>query len=149
MQDFPEEFTDEQTHALFDFLIELFMLQQFDHFEYIIQRTEHSELLNLMANFLFNKHEIDKAVTYYQTLLEKDQLTAKSCMNLAYLHYNNKLYEDSVAFFESALEMNPKLKQLYVPLIKSIQDDEKKELYRKKLFFQYPHYIKLPIIQHL
>lgn len=148
-QDLPDEWTLMQSISLFDLISELFLLQQFELFDRLVQETEHSTLLNLLANFLYSKHQIELAINYYQVLLERDALSAVSCMNLAFLHLNDQLIEDGVAFFERAIELDPKAKNLFIMLIRHCNDEEKKETYTNQLFDQFPQCRKLPFIQQL
>lgn len=147
--DLAEEWTSKQSVSLFDLISEVFMLQKYELFDRLVQSNEHSTLLDLLANFFYSKHLIDLATNYYQVLLERNELSAVSCMNLAFLHLNEQLIEDSFAFLERAIELDPNSKLLFIMMIRNCSDEAKKKKYINMLYERFPYYRKIPILKQL
>ncbi|OUS75141.1 hypothetical protein B1748_18560 [Paenibacillus sp. MY03] len=142
-----DEWSDEQSLAIFEFASELFLLKKYELFDRVVQRAEHSALLNLLANFFFKKNQIDLSVNYYQIVLERNELTASGCENLAFLHFNNNLIDDGLVFLERAIELGPDSKQLLGYYISHSNNETKKLHYMNLLYDYFPLLRKLSIIK--
>lgn len=139
----------EYTSDLFHLLTDLFLLQQYEQFDEYVSILKSPLLLNLLANFFYSKQLVDLSVGYYQILLEQKELHTASLMNLAFMHFNNHLFEDGISFLEESIRKEPNSRQPYLLLLMHCQDDIKKLRYHKQFIEKFPHYRKLPFLQEL
>lgn len=144
-----EHWSATQTIAIYELITEIFMLQHYELFDQIVQTSQHPVLLDLLANFFYSKHQFDLALNYYQILLERDELSAASCINLAYYHLNRNMLQDGLAFLQRAIELEPSSKLCYVQMIIRLFDKSQKQQVKDQLFYQFPSLRKLPFLQQL
>ncbi len=76
---------------------------------------------------LFNKKEWEKAIDAFSSILENETEDASLYNSLALCYYNKNDSEQAEKFFLKALEINPKLAEIYINL---------SDLYLEKEIFQ-------------
>ncbi len=133
----------------FDLLTELFILQHFDAFDLLMNRCSTPNLINRLANFFYSKHLDSTAIQYYSYLLENQLLSAESCVNLAFLHFNQQCIEDALPFLEQAITFKPKSKTLYIQYCLNCQDRHIKKEMKQKLLLIEPQYNELSLFHTL
>ncbi|MEK3883889.1 glycosyltransferase family 2 protein [Paenibacillus sp. PL2-23] len=143
------EWIDNNQVRLFELITDLFQMGQYDVFDNYIQKLSHPVIIDLLANYFYSKQMYDIAVSYYTILLESNELSLVSYINLATMHVNDKLFEDSIPFYEAAIKESPQSRQLYVSLLTYCQDRVTKEKYANQLLHHFPHYRKLPFLKTL
>lgn len=146
---FSDKWIEQNQLRIFKLITDLFQLQQYDTFDKYINHFSHPTIIDLLGNYFYSKHQYDIAISYYNTLIDSNELSLLSHTNLAFLHLNDQLHEDAVPFLEEAIKKSPNSRQLYVLLLTHCKDLDIRSNYLKQLFENYPQYRKLPFLQHL
>ncbi|MFF2092621.1 glycosyltransferase [Paenibacillus sp. NPDC058174] len=134
---------------IFELITDLFQMEQYGAFDKYINCFIHPFIIDQLANYFYSKHKYDIAISYYNNLIDSNDLSLVSSVNLALLHINDQLYEDAIPFFQDAIKKSPDPRQLYIQILTLSQDEKIKSEYRQQLFHRYPGYRKLPFLQHL
>ncbi len=143
--DLDANWLDRNSITLFDLLVELLVLQQFDLFDKFITLTNSDTVTNLIANYFYSHHMTDIAIDYFNVLLDRDQLSQASYVHFATLHFKQGLHEEGCALLLRGIELAPDIRHLYTMLLNHCKDDEIRELYKKKYFALSPQFSKLPV----
>jgi glycosyltransferase involved in cell wall biosynthesis len=109
-----------------ELLSELYIIQQFDTFDLLIDQAHSSEIINGLANFFFDRHQEETAFQYYSHLLDTNQLDVFSCTNLAMYYSRHNMVNEAVIYLEKAIDMKPNEKILYI-ILYSISSDSKQK----------------------
>lgn len=148
-QSFSEDWIEQYHDFIFRLVTDLLRIRQYDTFDRYIEQLSHPVLINALANYFYSIYKYDDAVSYYSVLLDANQLTLPSYLNLAMLHINDGLYDDAIPFLERAIEESPNYNKLYIYLLTHCSNEETKSKYRKQLLDRFPQYRKLPFLQQL
>lgn len=146
---FSDDWIEENQKLIFELLTELFQMNKYDVFDQYINQFSHPIIINLFANYFYSKHKYDLAISYYNNVIDSNELSLLSNMNLASLHVNDQLYDDAIPFFEEALKESSHPRQIYIQLLTYCKDEKTKSEYLKQLFNRYPNFRKLPFLQQL
>ncbi|MBA2942390.1 glycosyltransferase [Paenibacillus sp. CGMCC 1.16610] len=130
-------------------LTDLFTLQQFEAYDRLVNQIGTPALVNQLANYFYNKNQIDLSMNYYSLLLDQNELNGLSAENLAYYHINQRLYEDAVEFLKYGVEKEPQKVYLHVLLCKYCTIAEERSRYKQNFEDSFPKDKMLPFIQSL
>ncbi|MDR6883465.1 glycosyltransferase family 2 protein [Bacillus sp. 3255] len=139
----------DETGNLLLLLTDLFTLQQFEAYDRLVNQISTPALVNQLANYFYNKNQIDVAMNYYSLLLDNNELNALSAENLAYYHINQHLYVDAVEFLKYGIGKDPKKIYMHVLLCKCCGNAEERLKYKQNFEDQFPKEKMLPFIQAL
>lgn len=146
---YSEEWIVRNQTRIFELVTDLFQLGMYETFDSSIKQFSHPVIVDLLANYFYSKHNYDIAISYYNILIDSDKLSLTSYINLAFLHVNDQLYDDSIPFFEAAIHESPLSRQLYIQLLTYCNNPDIRLKYLNQLFQHYSHYRKLPFLQQL
>ncbi|WP_139996968.1 glycosyltransferase family 2 protein [Paenibacillus paridis] len=146
---FTNEWIELNQAQLFQLITDLFQLGQYDIFDTYITKFTNPSMIDLLANYFYSKHKYDIAISYYNNLLNSNELSFLSYINLASIHVNDELYEDAIPFYEEAIKISPNSRHLYIQLLIHCKDQDIKKQYWKQLFDRFPQYRKLSFLQSL
>lgn len=141
---------DDCIHNISHILTQLFTLQLYDQYEQLLAYLDEPRVINDLANFFYRNNLMETAINYYTVMLEQypEHLDGEAYENLAFLHFNNDIIDDAVAFFEKAVEKKPHFIH-YTYICRYTKDAELKERYKQEIIEHFPHYQRLPMIQSL
>lgn len=146
---FSDEWIEENQKLIFELLTDLFQMQKYDCFDQYINYFSHPIIINLLANYFYSKHKYDLAISYYNNVMDSNELSLLSLLNLASLHVNDQLYEDAIPFLEEAVRESPNPRQIYIQILTYCKKENKRLDYLKHFFNRYPGYRKLPFLKQL
>ncbi len=145
--------SDVESHRddIMAYLTGLFTLKHFETYDRLVNQLNDPTIIRNLANYFYNKNQLDVAVNYFTVLLKdhEDTLDAKSYENIAQLHFNQHLTEDGLYFLQKAIDEAPERKELYVSYCIHCNDPLEKENRKKQLIQKFPQYRKLPFIQKI
>jgi glycosyltransferase involved in cell wall biosynthesis len=140
---------EEDEILIVSLVTELFNLQCYDAFDWIMKSYSTPNLIHQVANYFHSQQKFDLSVDYYSILLEKNQLQAAGYENLARLYIKQGDIEEGIEFLEKAIELNPLQRNLYIYLYVNCSNPIKKAQYKTKFDNQFPQYNGLPFIKNI
>ncbi|MEC0171900.1 glycosyltransferase [Paenibacillus graminis] len=135
------------SNELFLIAKSLFLLQKYDQFDDLIIAFDHPDIINLLANYFYNINMIEAAMKYYSILLSRQQLNVLSYENLGFYHLNHEIYQEAYEFLTKALEIDPKKRHLYNPIVRSTTNKKNKLKYSVKFFNEFPQFKNISFIE--
>ncbi|WP_138496167.1 glycosyltransferase family 2 protein [Paenibacillus pinistramenti] len=143
-----EELLDSCSVQLFNLTKDLYLLKQYEAYDFFISKVQHPKLVNSLANYFYSRNQLETAVAYYSILYNKNSLEAESCENLGMYYLSQNMLDEAAEFLHMAIKLDDKRKYLYYSFIRCLQGPLQQEVinqFREK----YPQYIRLPFIKLL
>ena len=112
----------------------LFEINRYDLFDHVIESIADAKVINDMANYFYEHHHVSEAVQYYDILIQRNELDADSCSNLAFYHAVQGKVAVAQQFLELAIGISPKRKDLLVRYILLCSEPVAREKAKRHLF---------------
>lgn len=132
-----------------EMLQELYTLGKYDRFDQLMEYVDDLPVVNHLANFFYERHQIDLALQYYRHLLEHDGLDANSCENLADWCVLQNDFQSAQQFWEQAMRLAPQRKRLYIKFLLHSPNPEARSSIKRQLFELDPSYKDLSLLRGL
>jgi hypothetical protein len=78
---------------LYTLITELFTMQYFETFDWMMNQFSHPILTNLIADYFYSRNQLELAMDYYSILLQDQSLHASGFENLGTLYLNQGMLE--------------------------------------------------------
>ncbi|PAD30662.1 glycosyltransferase family 2 protein [Paenibacillus sp. 7523-1] len=114
-----------ETDILFAIARQLFLTQEFEIFDQLVNGVNNSDVINRLANYFYDVNRVELAMNYYSALLTRNELNGMSLENLGYYHANQNYRDDAYEFFNAALEDESAKRHIYKTLISLAPNEEK------------------------
>lgn len=116
------------TDLFFAITRQLYLMQEFEVFDQVVNGVNNSDLINRLANYFYDVNRVELAMNYYSALLSRDELNGTSLENLGYYHTNQDYKDDAFEFLNGALQDEPGKRHIYKTLISLASNQHKKKI---------------------
>lgn len=121
-------------------LYELYTLQQYEGYDWLIQHFNSSIIINQIADKMYRNHHQEVALQYFSYLLDRDELNANNSIHIAQMHINQKNASEALPFIEYALKLEPERNDLRVFYCNQCKDNQLKQQMVTRLIELNPDY---------
>ncbi|OXS55888.1 hypothetical protein B1A99_21930 [Cohnella sp. CIP 111063] len=130
----------------FESLVELYNLQQWNAYEFVLSHYETPQIVNRLASYFLEIHHIPTALQYYNFLTEQDALTASSMAKLAWYYSHQGSLTEAYSLWERALAMEPSQHSHYIHYYEMCEDPLTKQTLKNRLIALNPEYNRLDLL---
>ena len=143
-----DSFSNVDINLIYHILVDLFNSEHFSAYDWLISKFPEQTvpLTNLLGDYFYSKQKIELAFDYYSMLLDKRQLSAIGCENVAQYYMNSGNTSDALEFIKMSLDQDPHRLHLYTKLLSNTTDKEDKLKYSKLFNHYYPQYQGIPLV---
>lgn len=143
--------SQEDLQQIGELLADLFKYGYYEAYDYIIQLLpdQFKVLANSLGNYFYSQGHLELALDYYDTLIQKDELSAQGYENIAQLYLNQGDSTGALEFLKKAIELSPKNIPLYIQTLSLLDDPSEKQIYKRLFMDHLPEHKGVPIIRHL
>ncbi|MFC4303431.1 glycosyltransferase [Cohnella boryungensis] len=129
-----------------DTLIELYNLQQWDAYEFVLSQYETTPTINRLANYFLAIHHVPTALQYYGFLTEQNAMTPLSIANLAGYQSSQGNLGEACSLWEQAIALEPSCRSHYIHYYETCEEPSKKQEIRQRLIAIEPAYSQLDFL---
>jgi|GEM_PF-685970 len=132
-------------------LIELFKMNQFEAYDWLIQRfaAYNSVLANRMGDHFFGQFQFELALDYYSLLLNQDQLEDTGYRNVGFLYIHQGDLAEGAEFLAKSIEMTPAYAPAYPTFFRACQDKMLRKKIRELYRTTHTQYSAISLVQSI